>query len=392
MELAPEDVLRLNVLLASAPQAIRIHESSMTVYGLCARGEARIPLNPSGRHEQYLRGVREMLSGHVLGSPGGYPIYLRRWIRMGQMRSESLEQLLLLGEPEAVTAVVHAPALTEELARRAWWAEPSAENARQMLRHQQIVAGDMGGVLARYLVEHLAFEEDPHTVIETVRLLLNGSLIGDEDKCRIWQEGDRRNAYLVGFLLATPDTFPQQRPAREDFPRRAALLASLAEGGANPMARLLLRALDEAGQTFLATAEEVLERPFNQDVVNALLDAVASYFCSVRLPGEPNTTMDAIVRDAEHLCWSKAPSAAGADAVLRVAPDLEREVLAALVLARLDRALVRPIFSRTTAIGTLMRKKLQPVTGPIFQQLRALQGRARRDPQAGRRRRRLGRA
>jgi hypothetical protein len=54
---------------------------------------------------------------------------------MGQMRDESLEQLLMLGEPEAVVAAVGSPGLTEELARRAWWAMEDAENARRMLEN-----------------------------------------------------------------------------------------------------------------------------------------------------------------------------------------------------------------------------------------------------------------
>ena len=100
MELSAEDSLRINVLLANKPQAIRINESSMTVFGLSANGEAQIELNPTGRHEQYLKRVKELFSGHVLGSPGGYPVYLQRWTRMGQMRDDNLDQLLLLGEPE----------------------------------------------------------------------------------------------------------------------------------------------------------------------------------------------------------------------------------------------------------------------------------------------------
>ena len=121
MDLSSEDALRLNVLLANQPQAIRIDESSMTLYGLSEKGEARVALNPNCRDDLYLRKVRELLSGHVLGSPGGYPIYLKRWSRMGQTRDESLEQLLLLGEPEAVAAVTGARGLSDELARRAWW-------------------------------------------------------------------------------------------------------------------------------------------------------------------------------------------------------------------------------------------------------------------------------
>ena len=109
MDLSAEDNLRMNVLLSQKLQAVRIDESKMIVYALTDRGEAKVPLNPSGRPEQYLRKVKELISGHILGSPGGYPVYLRRWTRMGQMRDDSLEQLLMLGEPEAVVAAVCSP-------------------------------------------------------------------------------------------------------------------------------------------------------------------------------------------------------------------------------------------------------------------------------------------
>src|SRR6056297_2633860 len=144
MELSNEDALRLNVLLNQDLQAIRIDESKMIVYGLSDKGEASISLNPNCRDEQYLKQVKELISTHVLGSPGGYPVFLRRWTRMGQTRDESLAQLLLLGEPEAVVAVVHAPGLTHEFARRAWWAMPTAENARRMLEREVVVQSPLG--------------------------------------------------------------------------------------------------------------------------------------------------------------------------------------------------------------------------------------------------------
>jgi len=105
-ELTSEDTFRLNVLLANRPLAIRIDESKMVVGGLAEKGESRVQLHPDGNPEHYVRSVKELISGHILGSPGGYPIYLRRWTRMGQMRDESLEQLLMLGEPEAIVAAV----------------------------------------------------------------------------------------------------------------------------------------------------------------------------------------------------------------------------------------------------------------------------------------------
>src|SRR3972149_12136352 len=104
MELSSEDLLRLNVLLANDIEAIRIDEQTMTVYGLARGNEARVPLSPNCRPEKYLRLVREMLSSHVLGSPGGYPGFLHRWPRMGQGRETQLGKLLLLGGPQAGTA------------------------------------------------------------------------------------------------------------------------------------------------------------------------------------------------------------------------------------------------------------------------------------------------
>ena len=49
-------------------------------------------------------------------------------------------------------------------------------------------------------------------------------------------------------------------------------------------------------------------------------------------------------------------------------PQLE----AALRLARLDEESVRPIFTRTTAIGSLMRRKIEPVVNGVLADIRLL--------------------
>jgi hypothetical protein len=368
--LAPEDSLRLNVLLASRPQAIRIDESSMTVHGLSERGEARIALNPNCRDDVYLRRVRELISGHVLGSPGGYPVYLRRWTRMGQARADSLEQLLLLAEPEAVVAVVHAGGLTDELARRAWWAAPTAENARRMLERDAVVTGPMGPQLADHLVEHLPFEEEARDVIDSVRLVLQPGLVSDETRLALWGKGRQKNAYQVGFLLATPDALPEPEPPRPDLEAVGGVLAGLAEG--NCYAAALLRLFGGPGQTFLRTVADVLRRPANQDVVNLLLEAVAGYLAAVRPPGDPEADLDGIVAEVEQLC-SRAPPPAVSD-LLADLPQLRPELGALLVLSRVGYPVVRPIFSRTTAIGTLMRRKLEPLTAPLLRMIETLRG------------------
>ena len=54
---------------------------------------------------------------------------------------------------------------------------------------------------------------------------------------------------------------------------------------------------------------------------------------------------------------------------------MEREVHAMLVLSMVDEPLVNPIFSRTDAIGTVMRKKLRPVSEPLQQYIDRLRNR-----------------
>jgi hypothetical protein len=346
MSLSSEDLLRLNVLLAHDLQAVRIDEQTLTVFALTAGDEARIPLNPNARPEQYLRRVREALSSHALGSPGGYPVFLQRWTRMGQARDAQLEKLLLLGESEAVVAVAGAPGLTDEIARRAWWAMPTADVARRMLEREAVVHGRMGKILADYLVEHLPFETEPLTVIDTVRLVLQPGLIDDATRSRLWARGTSRNAYRLGFLAAVPDALPGPPPARADFIAQRARLAPLAD--MNPLAAQLLTLLDAPGQAWLALAAELLRHPLDKYTVALLLDEIGKYF--------------------------SVANGADAGAVLAAAPGLEREIAAVRALARCGEALATPIISKTSATGTLLKRKLEPVVEPLLAQIGVLQG------------------
>ena len=127
---------------------------------------------------------------------------------MGQARDDSLAQLLLLGEPEAVVAAVHAPGLTDELASRAWWAMPTSENARRMLEKPAVVEGETGKVLADFLIEFLPFEEEQRDMIESVRLVLQQGLISQEEKEKLWKKAKTKRSFYVGFLLASADDLP----------------------------------------------------------------------------------------------------------------------------------------------------------------------------------------
>ncbi|HSJ48292.1 MAG TPA: sulfur reduction protein DsrS [Gammaproteobacteria bacterium] len=379
MELATEDALRLNVLLANQLHAVRIDESQMAVSALSERGEATIRLNPTGRHDQYIRKVKELISSQVLGSPGGYPVYLKRWTRMGQARDDSLEQLLMLGEPEAVVAAVHAPGLTHELARRAWWALPEADNARRMLERDCVVAGEMGQVLAEFLLEYLPFETEPQAMMESVRLILRPGLISDDAREKLWVKAKHKNTYYVGFLRAIPDSLPELAAPHPDYARRADTLEALSEQG-NGVATQLQRVWRGPGQAFLRTAEGVLRKPNNQDVVLGLLQALQEYFAPVhpRLPNHDH--MPVIIDQVERLCADEVIDGCGCRddvrTLLAADPDLQAPVQAMLVLACLSDRVVTPVFAHTDAIGTVMRRKLEPVTQPILEQFARLLGTA----------------
>ncbi len=351
-DLSPEDNLRLQVLLAQDLRAVRIDEATLTLHALTDQGEASMPLAPNCRADKYLRLVRELLSGHALGSPGGYPVYLSRWTRHGQMEGGNLGRLLLTGEEEAVVAVVHSPALSDELARYAWWTMPTIENARLMLRRDAVARGDMGKVLADFLVEHLPFLQDDHLgIMDTVAVLLHSGALTPENREAAWKKGKRSNSYYVAFLEMAAGDLPCPAPAHPEHDAVAATLAqriAAGEGGA----LALERALSAQGQSFLAAVGDILERPETQEVVSRTLNALGRYFSTGQEASAPAQDF--------HDC----------DACGALAPRLE----AVSRLAQAGEAAVRPIFARTTAIGSLMRRKIEPVIAPLLDDIRLLRG------------------
>jgi len=368
MDLSAEDNLRLNVLLAQNLHAVRIDESKMVVFALTDKGEAKVPLNPNCRDEKYIKQVKAVLSTHVMGSPGGYPVFLKRWTRMGQARDESLAQLLMLGEDEAVVAAVHAAGLTDELAERAWWAMPNAENARRMLEKEAVVRGRTGPVLAEFLIEFLPFEEEQRAIIESVRLVLQPGLISEEEKQRLWKRARAKRSYYVGFLHTLPEDLPEPAERHAQHAEVSESLAHLIETG-NPCADMIVRVFSDKGQRFIKTVIEALKKPADQEVVESLLNAIAMYFQRLRPEVFTADDINAIINEAEQLCRVDEDIRA----VLQELPQLEPAVRAMLVLSCLSVKLVNPIFARTDAIGTMMRKKIKPITDPVFEQLAALQ-------------------
>jgi len=348
-ELSPEDELRLNVLFNTELKAVRIDESSMTLWALTPQGEASVPLKPNERADRYLKKVRELLSGHALGSPGGYPVHLTRWTRQSQsgLSPQHLAQLLLIAEEEAVVAVVHSPALTDEMARHAWWCMPTIENARLMLMRDVVCQGSMGRTLAEFLVDHLAFlHEDDVGILDTVAVMLYSGVLTDAERLSIWKRGTTRNSYYTAFLELQPDNLPNPRDARPDC-------AEVPRLTANPYSEMLEKALSEQGQTFLLTLSYILDRPEIQEVVNHTLDALAQWCTPLR------QTTETTRNEAR-------------EAILAIAPQFEPDCMALDALAAIDAETVRPIFIKTTAIGSLMRRKIEPIVTPLLDSITTL--------------------
>lgn len=365
MELSSEDALRLNVLIANA-DAVRIDENSMTVYGLNGEQEMKFPLNPTGRSDQYLQKVREMLSGAVLDSPGGFPVFMRRWTRMGQIDNDQLDRLLKIGEPEAVMAVVCSRSLSNELARRAWWCAPYSEHARRMLENPAVVAEPMGKVLADHLIEHLPFETEPRDMLNTVRLVLQPGLIDEEQKQKLWESGLRNKSYRIGFLETLPHDLPQRQSARVELETFRAALEALTD---NSYAQTLLTLLDEEGQSFLAIVDEVMQNPADQEVASALFNAIGRYFA---LPNRTHGLRELDEVEAEVV--RRLAEEPALQTLQQHLPALTETLQAMLTLAHSSEYLLNPIFGQTDAVGTVMNEKIEPVTLPLRRLIAQLRG------------------
>jgi len=363
-DLSPEDALRLNVLLANQPLAIRINESRMTLSALLQQSETSIQLNPNCAHAKYLKLVRSVLSERALGNPAGYPLYLQRWTRMGKMRDESLNQLLKLGDPEAVFAVVCAEGLTNELARRAWWAAEEPENARRMLQTKAVAEGSTGKQLARFLIEYLPFETDPETMIESVRVTMRPGILPEEERRSLWKKAARKSAYLAGFIAAAPDDLPDSMAQRQDLSEIRRLLV----GNEAAIALLLLKSLSSEGQLFLNACLRILDKPPNQDVVTIALDVLRNYYAAIRPNGDPDLTLEQLVEEAAAYPDSKPEL----QLLLSRVPLLRGEIAAMRVLSGVGFGVLRPHLRGSSAAGGLMRRKLEPVLQGITDQIRVL--------------------
>lgn len=372
--LVPEDSLRLAILLRQELFALRIDEGKMRLHALTASGEASVQLNPDRAHAQYLRAVQEVIASQILGVPHGFPNFLKRWTRAGLTRATSLAALLKLGDPEALSAVVHAEGLTNALAEHAWWVLQSPDHARAMLARDAVAQGSMGPVLAEFLVEFLGHEAHSASIVESVRLVLQPGLISNEVREMLWQRGRRRNAYRVGFLCAQPDELPFTLPAHKDWESLVRLLDSSAISD-NPFAVTLQRLLSPSGQAFLAILRQVLLQSSDKWVVIRLFEGIAAYFNILQreenvpdrvelltgVPDAPDAYLPTPATQQFYFSlWNRLPDPAR--------PFLE----STLVLSLVSSSILVPVLGNNDSVGAGLRRRMEPVTNVVLKHIDVL--------------------
>jgi hypothetical protein len=221
----------------------------------------------------------------------------------------------------------------------------------------------MGKVLADFLIEHLPFEENPDARMHTIRLVLYGKLTDEATTAKLWRMAKGVPYYFIGFLEFMPENLPQDEPERTDHAEAEALLKPLAVSG-NVYAERLLALLSPNGQTWLKAVTEVLARPSTSLVTYALLDAISRYFFSTGYPIKA-TSLEEIFPQVEAMIKGEAEAPEDLSALLNAAPQFVRSIQAMLGLSAITGKLADPWLLRNTAVGALMRRKIEPMIKPI---------------------------
>ena len=342
--LTPEDTLRLNVLISTCV-AIRIDIYKLVVVGLTEnKKEQTITLNPSGDSTKTIQAVQKLLVSKILGSMGGYPSYLKRWSRMGQVGSSNLKSLLKIGNIEAVVAVANSQNLNDEVLDLVWWCatntDQQAEIGRFLLTRDFVAKHSVGQKIAHYLLEFLPFTNDTTQLIDTTNLLLQDDLISQTAKDRLWKQGQRKTAFLVGFIERMEGNLPNNN-------NTVALDSSIKE---------LECVNSEQGQIMLQTIHHILKKINQEHVLYRTLEVLGTYL---------SHPMVQRLADIEQ-CQTQAENI-----LAQLGLDNEK-IKARLLLAGVSEQLVVGTISAHSLAGSAIRKKLSNVLEPIQAALKLL--------------------
>ncbi len=342
--LSTEDALKLNVLIATSI-AIRIDTYKLVVVGLNAQfKEQVIDLNPTGDSDAYIKAVKKLLINQILGAMGGYPSYLKSWSRMGQVASSNLASLLKLGKVEAVVAVSNATNLDKDLLKLAWWCATNTDNqaeiGRFLLTKDLCINTEVGKDIAHYLLEFLPFTQDVEQLIDTTNLILQKDLISKEEKAKLWEQGQRKTAILVGFIERMKNNLPSKVDIIPlDFKHQDLQIVS-----------------SEQAQLLLGALIHILKKINQETILYRTLDALGRYLSHPLMTCKES--IDDIINQA--------------DVITHDVKDEKEKLFARMLLAGVSERLVVSTISAHNLTGSAIRKKLINVLEPIQKALNVL--------------------
>ncbi|MEE9303334.1 MAG: hypothetical protein V3U84_06070, partial [Thiotrichaceae bacterium] len=177
--------------------------------------------------------------------------------------------------------------------------------------------------------------------------------------------------YYVGFIYSKRN-IPLDNSAHPVSPAVELSLKHII-AAKNAYALQLCELLAADGQKWLQTLKHSLYKPVDQDVVTYLFTAIDK---NVTLP----FSEDRGVRDIQLACdrSDQFCSEEGdcPDALKEVIAALDNAYLpllnATLMLAQLGENTLIPIFSGNDSVGTVMRRRLEPLTTPILERVERL--------------------
>ena len=197
-------------------------------------------------------------------------------------------------------------------------------------------------------------------MINSVRLVLQGSLINAATKQEIWNRGKRKNTFYVGFLQQCAYDLPFTGNAHPEHEACIKVDKNL------PFAGLLQRVTSSQGQAAIETFKTVLKKPNDQDVAVEIFNTLGKYFCI-------NSNYPNNWRDINELSnYTKDAVSTDGKFVIKDWPESESYIHAIIFLSMISETLLDPIFGVTDSIGSVMRKRISPVTDPILKQLSVL--------------------
>ena len=187
---------------------------------------------------------------------------------------------------------------------------------------------------------------------------------------KLWSMAKGVPYYFIGFLEFMPDNLPDDQPARADYAEAETCLKTLA-GRGNAYAERFLSLLSANGQTYLKAVSEVLGRPSTSLVVYALLDTIGNYFHALE-KSRDSETLEEIFANAAAAARGEPGVPGDLQSVITTVPHHREGIAAMLALSGLSNKTADPWLLRNTAVGALMRRKIEPLVAPISHAVQTL--------------------